>query len=61
MLNKFFLLALTLTGCAFATSAYVIRRQSRREDARFLEDELARWENEGGRVLPATARPSVDN
>ena len=61
MLNKLFLLALALTGCAFAASAYVIRRQSRREDARFLEDELARWENEGGRVAPAIARPGVDS
>jgi hypothetical protein len=61
MLNKFFLLALTLTGCAFATSAYVIRRQSRREDAQLLENDLDRWENEGGRVVPATARPGSDN
>jgi hypothetical protein len=61
MLNKLFVLALALTGCAFAASAYVIKRQSRREDARFLQDELARWENEGGRVVPATARPVADN
>ena len=60
MLNRFYLVALALTGCLFAASAYVIRRQSRREDARFLQDELDRWENEGGRVVPATARPGGD-
>jgi hypothetical protein len=58
MLSRLYILALALTGCAFAASAYVIRNQSRRKDARLLENDLERWENEGGRVVPEVARPA---
>jgi hypothetical protein len=54
MTNRVYVLAAALTSCALAGSAYVIRRNSRREKAREHKDELRNWESEGGKpALPA--------
>lgn len=60
MVNKLYIVALALTGCAVAASAIVIRHYSRRQKARQYKDDLSTWEGEGGKpastsVLPAQA------
>lgn len=50
MINKFYFLALALTGCAVAASAYAIRHFSRRQEAQQDKDDLNTWEGEGGQT-----------
>ena len=54
--NKFFRLA--LIGCVAATSAYVIRQHSRRQEAQQHKDDLRTWEGEGGNPAPSAVRPA---
>lgn len=56
MVNKLYVLTLALTGCAAAVSAYVIRHQFRRQEAKQHKDDLRTWEGEGGK--PASAAVS---
>jgi hypothetical protein len=54
MVNKLYMLALALTGCTAAVSAYAVRHHSRREEAKQHKDDLRTWEGEGGKAaLPA--------
>jgi hypothetical protein len=45
-------IALALTGIAFAASAYMMRDRARRALAEQHALAIARWEGEGGIVLP---------
>ena len=58
MANKIPMLALALTGCAVAASAYLIGHHSRRQDAQQHKDDLSTWEGEGGTPAPSAARPA---
>ena len=53
--NKLYVLALALTGCAVAASAFFVRHLSRRQDAQQNKDDLRTWEGEGGKPAPAAA------
>lgn len=53
---KRYMVALALTGCAVALSAYVSRRHNQQVKARELQNALETWENEGGIVVASTAR-----
>lgn len=52
MANRFFILALALTGVA-AASAYAVRRNAERCEAKLHQEDLQTWEGEGGK--PASA------
>ena len=64
MVNKLYILALALTGCGAAASAYAVRHYSRRQQAQQHEDDLHTWEGEGGKpALSAElfAQSTMDN
>ena len=56
MANKLYILALALTGCAAAASAYLVRNRSRRQAVQEHKEDLRTWEGEGGKPAPATMR-----
>ena len=49
MANKFIILALALTGGMAAVSAYAVRRNAQRREAKLHEEDLRTWEGEGGK------------
>ena len=57
MANKIPMLALALTGCAVAASAYGMRHYSRRQEAQRHKDDLRTWEGEGGKRMSSKVRP----
>lgn len=59
MANKLYILALALTGCAAAASAYAIRHYSRRQEAQQHKDDLHTWEGEGGKP-PSSAERAAE-
>jgi hypothetical protein len=58
MVNKFYILALALTGCAVTASAYAIRHYSRRHEVQQHKNDLHTWEGEGGKPLSSAGRPA---
>ena len=53
MLNKPYVVALALTSFAVAAFTYVSRQRARSEVQEQHEEDLARWEGEGGKLAPA--------
>jgi hypothetical protein len=53
MMNRFYVFATALTGCAVAAAAYGMRRHRQRQAALQQKDDLRTWEGEGG----STAHP----
>jgi hypothetical protein len=58
MANKFIILALALTGGMAAASAYAIRRNAQRGEAKLRKEELQTWEGEGGKPALPAMRPA---
>ena len=52
MTNKILIFGAALTSCALAASAYAMRRKLRLQEAQDLNDDLRRWEGEGGKLVP---------
>ncbi|MEO7727268.1 MAG: hypothetical protein ABIS45_08450 [Burkholderiales bacterium] len=52
MTRQLYILALTLTGCAVAASAYVARHNARRRVAEERHKALCVWEDDGGHAVP---------
>ncbi len=57
LINRLYVLAAALTGCAVAASAYVFCDRARRQKAQRLSDALSTWEGEGGKPASPDARP----
>ena len=58
MVNKIYVLAVALAGCAVAASASVFGSRSRRAEAQKKKEDLATWEGEGGKPAAPAARPA---
>jgi hypothetical protein len=58
MVSKRSVLALVLTGCAVAASAFVVRRHSRQRRAQQHKDDLRNWEGEGGKPASPALHPA---
>lgn len=58
MASKFIILALALTGGMAAASAYVIRRNAQRGEAKLHKEDLQTWEGEGGKPASSAVRPA---
>lgn len=58
MASKIALLALALTGGMAAASAYVMRRNDKRREAKLHKEDLQCWEGEGGKPAAPALRPA---
>jgi hypothetical protein len=58
MINRLYVRAPVLTGCAVAVSAYFMRHYHRRQEARRHTVNVHTWEGEGGKPSSYAARPA---